>query len=253
MGFRLGFGGGCAPCCGTAIDDGCLSSCRPSGETRPIASVNVTLQASAYNVEVSYLDRNDGVLKPFTYRFPGASYAGTFALTPVDANEFRYTFPSRYGCTPSLHFYRQARVQGILRTCVLQANLYSGVAFGKAFTNADAVGVIDGQSSDTIYGVACGTQATKAFEAGKCAGKFATGFGWYFDGTHSVVDAINTVYTNPAPNSSVVVFDPCVRPTPDYLGYGWPTLQAMAYPDIGTLAVTGDPKVIVTNVSTSYA
>ena len=111
MGFRLGFGGGCSPCCGgggtVPTDPPCLASLRPAGETRAITSIDVTIKASDYTVSVPAASPYTGAYT-FTYKFPGAAYNGTFALTPAPitaAWQFEYVFPFCGGTRSRIRFY----------------------------------------------------------------------------------------------------------------------------------------------------
>lgn len=111
----------CLPCCGGAAPvDPCLNSCRPSGETRDLSEINVTLSASDYTVSVE-VEETSSVSPVYTrtytmnYKFVGSSYSGTFSLTPTasDPEIFEYLFSSCAGFTPSIRYYLKSGACGL--------------------------------------------------------------------------------------------------------------------------------------------
>lgn len=121
MGFRLG--GSCSPCCGgsTPPSGDCLSGCRPAGETREIASIEIVVEAFDYLVEWQCFDNYNSQTFTQRYYFPGTKYSGTYSLTKVATGFYRYAGTCDGECSGSVEFSIAPR-EGT-GTCVITPQL----------------------------------------------------------------------------------------------------------------------------------
>ena len=208
MGFRLGFGGGCAPCCGgPPPSDACLGSCRPAGETRPISSVNVTLKAADYTVSFPFIGPSG--IQTFYYKWPGSTYNGTFSLTPT-ANGFEYNFPACGGCTPYIRYITQGT-----NHCRLFFNLPALVGYAAPSCSSLAVFT----SIPAISVDSCVTPIAGIPNAGDSAAMTldTISYFWYFAGA-SLKTQLTNFFNDQNNISNYVIFETCSGTGGNYAG-----------------------------------
>lgn len=253
----------CRPCCGGGAPvDPCLGSCRPAGETRSLASINVTLAAYDYAISVETSQTSPSVTYTMNYLFKGSDYNGTFALTPSagDSTVYEYLFSSCAGYTPSIRYYTglsgSANCKLLVDFPALIEPEASPPTSGENTTPtcgaSQAVQLFTEQKSVTT----CGTRSDVVLDARSSPIYIDPYTGAYvLTGTNNLYDQI--AGTEPRSFGVIYVFkagtdrDPvgldfyCVHGT--YSGYYARSVNSSSVTQSGT------PTVTLTNVTTTYA
>lgn len=245
-------------CCETT--DPCLSSCRPAGESRELAAINITLSASDYTLTVPTTAGSPAVQYTSTYLFPGSRYSGTFSLVPTvdDPTLFEYAFDDCGGCQAYLR-YHTGRTSSNCRLETLFSGLFEPESEPVADGNADSpacaasLGVRVFQQSE-IQLTSCTTQNTVVAYGDRVAMQFIGGLGFFLV-DKSLVTAIVEDAGSPPTLFSGVYLSKCDQPQ-DYSSDAkliFSQAGTGPFPDVDNMVAAGDPTVTLTNVTTTYA
>jgi len=251
-------------CCQPPIDDPCLASCRPAGESGALSAINLTLSGSDYTLEfdatvvrsasvsgVGTFTRN----YKFRYLFPGSLYAGTFSLTPrlSDPTIYEYLFDEcGEGCQGYIRFLTGLEINN----CRLQA-------FLPGVTEPDSWPPDDGNDDAASCGVSlpvatfqpsltlssCGPTDTTLVDGSKIALTGTPEGAIVLTGNKTLRSAID---------ENFAYVSPCV------LGTGNGSSFHVVVGQTGSILVSdtitaanvsesGDPLVKITNIETAYA
>jgi hypothetical protein len=252
----------CRPCCGgIAPDDPCLASCRPSGETRSLASVNVTLSASDYAVSVETTQSTPSVTYTMNYLFKGSDYNGTFALTPSasDPTVYEYLFSSCAGYTPSIKYYTGRRINNCRLFVDFPALIEpedSSPVSGENTTPTCGASQAVQLYTEEISVTTCGTRSTQVLDARTCPIYIDPFTGAYvLTGTDNLYDQI----LDPSLRSFGVIYvfkagtDRDVNGFDFYVVHGNLGFSYTRSVNSATASESGNPLVTLTNVTTTYA
>jgi hypothetical protein len=256
------------------VTDPCLSSCRPAGETRPLTAINVTLSAADYRLswratEVDQFITPTG-FSASTYRFPGAVFNGTFALTPsaADPTIYEYKFSQCGRCSgdnqPSIRYYTGGRTS----KCQIEfrlTGLYSKAVGASASAIAIPVPTCAVSEGVQVYwrrmnAYNCGTRSVEVANGSHVAAlrDYSTGAAFLWE--VPLRGEIEKSIANAAYSPWVYLCDP-----PCTFG-GWGgggTVVAghefrghacveSSIPTVGSMVETGTPEVTLTNITTTY-
>lgn len=246
-------------CCEPLVNDPCLASCRPAGESRELTAINITLSASDYTVTVPTTAGNPAVQYTSTYLFPGSRYSGTFSLIPTvdDPTLFEYAFDDCGGCQAYLR-YHTGRPSNNCRLETFFSGLFEPESQPAAAGNADSpaclasLGVRVFQQPE-IQLTACASQNTVVAYGDRVAMQFVDGLGFFLVDKSLATAIVEDAESVPTLFSGVYL-SKCDQPQDFFSDAQLIFSQAGTgpLPDVDNIVEAGDPTVRLTNVTTSY-